>query len=108
MQSVSNSLTFDTSKSVSNAGSITTQMDFIPELAKRLQENPEQVIKDMQEFREYGESFWSHMKLLVLMELVVATNERGVRFSVTGNVLALKRPRSAWKDNFKNIEVQLK
>jgi hypothetical protein len=29
-------------------------MEFVPELAKRLQENPQDVIKDMQEFREHG------------------------------------------------------
>ncbi|KAG8742736.1 hypothetical protein FRC12_015287 [Ceratobasidium sp. 428] len=86
MQSVSNSLLFETSKSVSNAGGITTQMEFIPELAKRLQEKPEEVINDMKEFRQY------------------VTGGSGLRFSVTGNVVALKRPRSAWKDSFKNIQ----
>ncbi|KAG9126853.1 hypothetical protein FRC07_001710 [Ceratobasidium sp. 392] len=87
MQSVSNSLLFETSKSVSNAGGIITQMDFIPELAKRLQESPEEVIKDMKEFRKH------------------VTNGSGLRFSVTGNVIALKRPRSAWKENFEAVEV---
>ncbi|QRV76246.1 Zinc metalloprotease [Ceratobasidium sp. AG-Ba] len=87
MQSVSNSLVFETSKSVSNAGSITTQMEFVPELAKRLQDNPEGVIKHMKEFREY------------------ITRGSGVRFSVTGNILALKHPRSAWKKNFEGIQV---
>ncbi|KAG9077921.1 hypothetical protein FS749_010151 [Ceratobasidium sp. UAMH 11750] len=87
MQSVSNSLLFETSKSVSNAGGITTQMEFIPELAKRLQEKPEEVINDMKEFRQY------------------VTNGNGLRFSVTGNVLGLKRPRSAWKENFESLTV---
>ncbi|KAG8691866.1 hypothetical protein FRC11_007225 [Ceratobasidium sp. 423] len=86
MMAISNSLTFETSKSVSNAGGITTQMEFIPELAKRLQENPERVIKDMREFREH------------------ITNPRGVRFAVAGNILALKQPRSAWKNNFQQTK----
>lgn len=108
MQSISNSLTFDTSKSVSNAGSITTQMEFIPKLAKKLQESPEDVIKDMQEFRKYREWLSFDKKPMILTQRDVVTNERGMRFSVTGNVLGLKRPRSAWKDNFKNIKVQIK
>jgi hypothetical protein len=54
MTGISNSLTFETSKSVSNAGAIITQMEFIPELAKRLQENPDEVIKEIKEFREHG------------------------------------------------------
>ncbi|KAG9104560.1 hypothetical protein FRC06_001340 [Ceratobasidium sp. 370] len=87
MQSVSNSLLFETSKSISNAGGITTQIDFIPELAKRLQENPEEVIDSMKEFRQH------------------VTNGGGLRFSVTGNVMALKRPRSAWKENFESMTV---
>ncbi|KAH7318836.1 Metalloenzyme, LuxS/M16 peptidase-like protein [Rhizoctonia solani] len=85
-QAVSDSLTFETSKSVSNAKSIITQMEFIPELARRLQETPEEVIAQMKEFREH------------------VTNPRGIRFSVAGNVLALKQPRSAWKKKFQQIE----
>lgn len=43
----------------------------------------------------------------LIMMLVVVTEPQGVRFSVTGNVLALSQPRSAWKNNFKQIEVCL-
>ncbi|KAJ1311433.1 hypothetical protein OPQ81_009922 [Rhizoctonia solani] len=86
MMAVSNSLTFETSKSVSNSGGITTQMEFIPELAKRLQENPEQVIDDMKEFRKH------------------VTDPRGIRFAVAGNILALKQPRSTWNKHFQPIK----
>ncbi|QRW19305.1 AhpC/TSA domain-containing protein [Rhizoctonia solani] len=86
MTAISNSLTFETSKSVSNAGGIITQMEFIPELAKKLQESPDEVVKDMKEFREH------------------VTNPHGIRFTVGGNVLALEQPRSAWKNKFEQIK----
>ncbi|CAE7154201.1 unnamed protein product [Rhizoctonia solani] len=86
MTAISNSLTFKTHKSVSNSGGITTQMEFIPELAKKLQETPEEVIEHMRKFREH------------------VTNPRGIRFAVAGNILALKQPRSAWRDNFQEIK----
>ncbi|CAE6470602.1 unnamed protein product [Rhizoctonia solani] len=86
MMAISNSLTFKTNKSVSNSGGITTQMEFIPELAKKLQENPEEVIGHMKKFREH------------------VTNPRGIRFTVAGNILALKQPRSVWKNNFQQIK----
>jgi Zn-dependent M16 (insulinase) family peptidase len=40
--------------STSRAGGILAQNDFIPNLAKQLVENPEQVIADLQEIRSYG------------------------------------------------------
>ncbi|CAE6446358.1 unnamed protein product [Rhizoctonia solani] len=86
MMAVSNSLTYKTNKSVSNSGGITTQMEFIPELAKKLQESPDEVIEHMKEFRKH------------------VTNPRGIRFTVAGNVLALEQPRSAWKKNFQEIK----
>ncbi|CAE6416736.1 unnamed protein product [Rhizoctonia solani] len=86
MMAISNSLTYKTNKSVSNSGGITTQMEFIPELAKKLQESPDEVIEHMKEFRKH------------------VASPRGIRFSVTGNVLALEQPRSAWKKNFQEIK----
>ncbi|CUA75459.1 putative protein C3H1,02c [Schizosaccharomyces pombe 972h-] [Rhizoctonia solani] len=85
MKAVSNSLVFEVSKSVSSSGDITTQMEFIPKLAQKLQENPGQVIEEMKEFRKY------------------VTNPGGIRFGVAGNVRALQQPRSSWK-NFYEIK----
>ncbi|CAE6520523.1 unnamed protein product [Rhizoctonia solani] len=86
MKAISRALTFETSKSVSKSRDVTTQMEFIPKLAQRLQENSEEIIKEMKEFREH------------------VTSPRGVRFAVAGNVCALKQPRSAWKNNFQQIK----
>ncbi|CAE6445118.1 unnamed protein product [Rhizoctonia solani] len=86
MKAISRSLTFEISKSVSKSRDITTQMEFIPKLARRLQEKSEEVITEMKEFREH------------------VTSPRGIRFAVAGNVCGLKQPRSAWKNNFQQIK----
>ncbi|KAF8735471.1 hypothetical protein AX14_001971 [Amanita brunnescens Koide BX004] len=71
--------------SVSRSGGILSQMEFIPQLARRLQEEPEEVIADLEEVRRH------------------LADPSGVRFSVTGNVLSLEKPRSTWGKYFKDI-----
>ncbi|KAJ7630999.1 Metalloenzyme, LuxS/M16 peptidase-like protein [Roridomyces roridus] len=68
--------------STSRAGGILPQIDFMPKLATQLSEKPEQVIADLEEIRRY------------------AADPSGVRFSVTGNVLKLNKPRSTWAKYF--------
>ncbi|KAJ7169964.1 Metalloenzyme, LuxS/M16 peptidase-like protein [Mycena filopes] len=70
--------------STSRAGGILPQIDFMPKLAKQLQDTPEQVITDLHEIRK------------------CATDPSGVRFSVTGNVLKLANPRSTWGKYFES------
>ncbi|PSS37563.1 hypothetical protein PHLCEN_2v579 [Hermanssonia centrifuga] len=82
MSSVAANLLYDES-STSRAGAVLTQMEFIPEISKRLQESPEAVIAEFEEIRKH------------------ITEPSGVRFSVTGNVLDLKEPRSTWGKHFK-------
>lgn len=71
--------------STSRAGGLIDQVDFIPKLAKQLQEKPEEVIADFEEIRKY------------------LTDPSGMRFSVTGNVLKLDKPRSVWSKYFNSI-----
>ncbi|KAH0590626.1 hypothetical protein H2248_000757 [Termitomyces sp. 'cryptogamus'] len=68
--------------STSLAGSILPQLEFVPKLAKRLQDNPTEVIGDFEEIRKH------------------LVDPSGVRFSVTGNVLGLEKPRSTWAKHF--------
>ncbi|KAK1232703.1 hypothetical protein PQX77_004179 [Marasmius sp. AFHP31] len=75
---------FDKS-STSRAGGLIEQVDFIPKLAKQLQESPEEVIADFEAIRK-------HM-----------TEPTGMRFSVTGNVLKVDKPRSVWNKYFHSI-----
>ncbi|PFH54559.1 hypothetical protein AMATHDRAFT_123 [Amanita thiersii Skay4041] len=72
-----------TEESMSRSGSILSQIDFIRQLAQKLQESPEEVIADLEEVRR------------------LMTDPSGVRFSVTGNILALDKPRSTWGKYFK-------
>ncbi|KAH9950492.1 Metalloenzyme, LuxS/M16 peptidase-like protein [Amylocystis lapponica] len=81
LSSVSADLLYDES-STSRAGGILPQIEFIPKLAQQLQSSPDEVVKDFEEIRK-------HM-----------TEPNGVRFSVTGNVLAIKGARSAWGKYF--------
>ncbi|KAJ4486251.1 Metalloenzyme, LuxS/M16 peptidase-like protein [Lentinula aciculospora] len=74
-------------KSTSRAGGILPQVDFVPKLAKELQESPEKVIADLEEIRKH------------------VTDPSGMRFSVTGNILKLDHPRSTWTKYFQAIPV---
>ncbi|GLB36235.1 putative insulinase (Peptidase family M16) [Lyophyllum shimeji] len=68
--------------STSRAGGVLPQADFIPKLAKQLQEKPDRVIADFEEIRKY------------------MTDPSGVRFAVTGNVMKIDKPRSPWAQHF--------
>ncbi|KAI0271378.1 Metalloenzyme, LuxS/M16 peptidase-like protein [Gloeopeniophorella convolvens] len=68
--------------STSRASGVLIQSDFIRNLSEQIQESPEQVIKAFEEIRQY------------------VTDPSGVRFSVTGNVLGIPKPRSVWDKYF--------
>lgn len=73
--------------STSLAGSLFAQMDFIPKLSKQLQEEPEAAIADFEAIRK------------------TMINPAGIRFSVSGNVHALDKPRSVWGKHFSSLPV---
>ncbi|PCH33772.1 hypothetical protein WOLCODRAFT_61455 [Wolfiporia cocos MD-104 SS10] len=81
LSSVSADLLYDES-STSRSGGVLPQIDFIPQLAQRLQQSPEEVIKEFEEIRQY------------------ITGPSGVRFAVAGNILAIKQPRSTFRKYF--------
>ncbi|KAL6304310.1 Metalloenzyme, LuxS/M16 peptidase-like protein [Sparassis latifolia] len=81
LSSVSAGLLYDES-STSLAGSVLSQIEFVPKLAKDLQESPDEAIQNFEEIRR------------------LITEPSGVRFSVTGNVLGLEQPRSPWRTHF--------
>ncbi|KAF7436910.1 hypothetical protein PC9H_003744 [Pleurotus ostreatus] len=68
--------------STERANGVLRQIQFIPTLAKLLQDSPDEVIADLEEIRKY------------------MTEPSGVRFSVAGNVLALPSPRQTWGKYF--------
>ncbi|KLO20262.1 hypothetical protein SCHPADRAFT_817077 [Schizopora paradoxa] len=68
--------------STTRANSVLAQAEAVPKLVQRLKDSPEEVQKDFQLLRK------------------CMTNPAGVRFSVTGNILALDKPRSVWSKYF--------
>ncbi|KAF9569657.1 hypothetical protein CPC08DRAFT_731821 [Agrocybe pediades] len=72
-------------QSTSRSGGVLPQAEFIPKLIKTLQDSPAEVIADFKEIRK------------------CLTEPSGVRFSVTGNVLKVKEPRSTWEKYFGNV-----
>jgi len=68
--------------STSRSGGVLPQSEFIPKLAKTLQESPDDVLADFETIRKH------------------VIDPAGVRFSVTGNVLGVKEPRSTWGKYF--------
>ncbi|PPQ88654.1 hypothetical protein CVT25_010230 [Psilocybe cyanescens] len=75
--------------STSSHTGVLPQAELIPKLVKALQETPKDVIADFEEIRKH------------------ITDPTGVRFSVTGNVLSLKEPRSTWGKYFSIPSVPL-
>ncbi|KAH6917298.1 cytoplasmic protein [Coprinopsis sp. MPI-PUGE-AT-0042] len=73
-------------KSTSRASGVLSQIDFIPQLTRRLQDDPDEVLKEMELIRKH------------------ITEPSGVRFSVTGNVFEVERPRSTWAKYFKHLQ----
>ncbi|KAG6845767.1 hypothetical protein H0H87_003821 [Tephrocybe sp. NHM501043] len=68
--------------STSRAGSVMSQLEHIPRLAKQLHESPLEVIAQFEEIRKH------------------LTDPTTARFSVAGNVLGLEKPRSIWAKHF--------
>jgi len=83
------SVVFDET-STSKAAGVTTQMEYIPQLAQRLKEDPGSVISDFEKIRE------------------ALLKPDGIRFSVYGNVLGVPAPRTPWKvfDGLKWLDVK--
>ncbi|KZT30492.1 hypothetical protein NEOLEDRAFT_1126056 [Neolentinus lepideus HHB14362 ss-1] len=68
--------------SSTRAGALLAQMEFIPKIAQQLQESPEAVTNDFEELRKY------------------IIEPSGIRFSVSGNILGLRKPRDVWRKHF--------
>lgn len=96
---------FDKS-STSLAGAILFQAEFVPKLIRDLQESPEQVIAAFEKLRKCRMYRYSGMSRGVSSILV--TDPSGIRISVTGNVLGLKKPRSTWNEKLGHLVVSIR
>lgn len=81
------------------ATTVFTLMEFIPQLTQRLQNNPDEVIEELEKIRGYGKATAVNLSCSV-SDFHTVTDPSGVRFSVTGNVLGVKAPRSTWGKYF--------
>ena len=77
--SMSTTLMFD---SLQQANAVLEQSEFNPSIVKRLEEEPESVVKDLEAFRNY------------------VTQPECLRVSVAGNVLGVEKPQEAWNKYF--------
>ncbi|CED82231.1 cytoplasm protein [Phaffia rhodozyma] len=84
-RSVSERMIMDEGKSTSVANGLLRQLEFLPEVATRLKDDPESVIRDLEKFRE------------------IITAPRNLRVAVSGDILNLSEPRSSWLKNFKAL-----
>lgn len=96
--SVSADLLYDET-STSRAGGVLAQMDFIPILVQQLQDSPNKVTESFEEIRKTRELNRISFYYYLLNEKTVS-EPSGIRFSVTGNVLDVKQPRSVWAKYF--------
>ncbi|KAF8271486.1 Metalloenzyme, LuxS/M16 peptidase-like protein [Lactarius quietus] len=81
LSSVSSELLY-AANSTTRASWVLIQSDFIPTLAEKIQSSPEEVSKSFEDIRKN------------------ITDPTGIRFSVTGNVLSIPKPRSVWNKYF--------
>lgn len=79
-----------TAASNSRASHIETQLEYIPKLAQRLQDEPEEVVRELETVRKY------------------LTAPEALKFVVWGDILSLPNPRAVWKSAFGDVkEAQL-
>ncbi|KAI9445287.1 Metalloenzyme, LuxS/M16 peptidase-like protein [Lactarius indigo] len=84
LSAVSSELLY-TSNSTTRASGVLIQSDFIPTIAEKVHSSPEDVIQLFENFRKH------------------ITDPSGIRFSVTGNVLSIPKPRSVWNKYFGTV-----
>lgn len=112
-QSISRSLIFDEELSTGTSNGLLRQITFLPELARKIKEEPESVVKDLEEFRAESESLLlARINLFVggdtsltltplhMLLLLAVTKPENIRIAVSGSILSLPHPRSPWSTHF--------
>ena len=94
---VSTDLTYDAS-CTARYSTVTGLMEWVPRISKELKENPKEVVQKIKKVLAIS-TFLSSVLSLVLT-LVIVTDPSSFRFSVTGNVLDIPKPKADW-ENFR-------
>jgi Zn-dependent M16 (insulinase) family peptidase len=85
---------------------VLSQAEVIPTLLQELQDEPERVVASFEELRKAGRFGFTRCLYCVLICPIVV-QPSGIRFSVTGNVLGIPKPRSAWSKYFANLVISI-
>ena len=94
---VSTDLTFDAS-CTARYSTVTGMMEWVPRIAKELKENPREVVQKMKKVQAISAFIWIFVPVLSLeLIFVIVTDPSSFRFSVTGNVLDISRPKAEWE-----------
>jgi hypothetical protein len=86
--------------STTRASGVLIQSDFIRGLLEKIQAAPEEVIEVFESIRRNSGFFCAPLLLVPYSPALSVTDPTGVRFSVTGNVLDIHKPRSTWNKYF--------
>ena len=102
LSSVTMELLHDES-STSRASGVLIQSDFNRSLSEKIQEAPEEVIKEFESLRQYREYLVHNSRDSLYSSALQVTDPTGVRFSVSGNILGVPQPRSVWNKHFGDV-----
>jgi hypothetical protein len=86
--------------STTRAAGVLIQSDFIRSLSEKIQEAPEEVIEAFESIRRISEYSEHNSNRFSLLTALPVTDPTGVRFSVTGNILGVPKPRDIWNKYF--------
>lgn len=86
--------------STSRASGVLIQSEFNRSLLEKIQEIPEEVIKEFESLRQYSGYHMHNSGDSLYSSALSVTDPTGVRFSVTGNILGVPNPRSIWNKYF--------
>ena len=94
---ISSDLMYDAS-CTARYSTVTGMMEWVPRIAKELKEDPKEVVRKMKKVQAISGFFLSYIPVLSLVLIfVIVTDPSAFRFSVTGNVLDISRPKAEWE-----------
>ena len=90
-------LTYSAS-STARYSTVTEMMEWVPRIAKELKENPKEVVQKLKKVQAISAFFPPSVPVLSLVLIFgIVTDPSAFRFSVTGNVLDIPKPKAEWE-----------
>lgn len=101
-RAVVNHMAFDMQKSTSESCSLLGQLDFLPEAAKMLEDQPERFIERMEQARHHCESLPCVCRVVNLTQTVL--DPAYLRLVVSGDILSIAAPKKALSEAFLTLD----